>query len=75
MFKELFEEESIDVEEALYQSGYEWDVEKKGTYKIYLNKDTKTDFIKQLKRLGKISYSNEKLNIQGTAELISKLLK
>lgn len=77
MFKELFTESEIDFEEALYQSGFEWDYEseKNKIYKIYLDGNSKQDFISQMKRLGNIIYSGEKINITGKPELAKEILK
>ena len=66
--EELLNEEVLDFEDALYQSGFEWDYEneKKKIYKIYLDDLTIEDFISQMKRLGRIKYNNEKLLLGNT---------
>ena len=76
MFKKLFEnKEILDFEEALYQSGYEWDNDGKNKYKVYLDGDSRKDFIEQLKRLGNIKLNKEKIAIDRGYELVSDLLK
>ncbi len=77
MFKELFTESNLDFEEALYQSGFEWDYEneKKKIYKVFLGKETKESFIKQMQSLGKITFNNEKLFIDDVPELAQKLIE
>ena len=73
----MFTEGVLDFEEALYQSGFEWDYEneKKKQYKIYLDNNSEQDFIKQMKNLGDIKFNDETFNTGNGFKEAKKVIK
>jgi len=74
-------EEKISFEDALYESGFEWDYEnpkkpKEKKYKIYLNSsETREEFIATMKRMGTIIFQGEQINCGKGYVLAQDILK